>query len=156
MGSKTFRKDCKTQFRIPYESGTLTAIAYDAAGRELGRDVLNTAASATELRCEPEQPTIRAGHLAFIRLRYTDPAGIAKPMERHRISVRVTGGRLLALGNACPYNADGYLKQDTDTYYGEALAIVLADGSAPVELTAADGARTAHCSIGLEGEEHHV
>lgn len=156
MGSKTFRKDCKTQFRIPYESGTLTAIAYDAAGRELGRDVLNTAASATELRCEPEQPTIRAGHLAFIRLRYTDPAGIAKPMERHRISVRVTGGRLLALGNACPYNADGYLKQDTDTYYGEALAIVLADGSASVELTAADGARTAHCSIGLEGEEHHV
>lgn len=156
VGRKNFRNDCQVKFRVPYENGTLTAIAYDAAGQEIGRDTLRTAAVSTELCCEPEAPAVEAGHLAFIRLRYTDAVGIPKPMERHRIAVEVTGGTLLALGNACPYNADGYHNQDTDTYYGEALAIVLADGSAPVTVRAADGTRTADCSIALKGEPRHV
>ena len=36
----------------------------------------------------------------------------------------VKGGELLALGSACPYNERGYLTDTTDTYYGQALAIV--------------------------------
>lgn len=153
---KNIKKDCRVLFQLPYENGTLTAVAYDAQGNEIGRDALRTAQEETVLRCEPEQSSVRAGQLAFVRLRYTDPEGIAKPMERHHITVKVHGGTLLALGNACPYNAEGYLKDTTDTYYGEALAIVQADGSAPVTVTAADGLRTACCTIGQEGENRNV
>lgn len=34
----------------------------------------------------------------------------------------------MALGNACPFNSDGYLQTQTDTYYGRALAVVKATG----------------------------
>ena len=114
-------------------------------GHELGRDALRTAGPETELRAEPETATVARGHLCYIPLRYTDAQGITKPLERGRIRVQVTGGRLLALGHACPYNADGFLGSDTDTYWGRAMAIVLAEGD--VTLTADDGARRAACTI---------
>ena len=53
---------------------------------------------------------------------------------RGEIRVTVEGGTLLALGNACSYNARGYLTDTTDTYYGEALAIIRPEGD--VTLTA--------------------
>ena len=65
--------------------------------------------------------------------------------------VQVTGGRLLALGHACPYNADGFLGSETDTYWGRALAIVLAEGE--VTLTADDGIRHTACTIPCKEEE---
>ena len=48
-------------------------------------------------------------------------------LERGRIEVAVTGGSLLALGHACPYNEDGYSGTSTDTYYGRALAVIKAE-----------------------------
>lgn len=41
-------------------------------------------------------------------------------------------GKLLALGNACSYNEKGYQTDTTDTYYGEALAIIEPDGTGSV------------------------
>ena len=57
-------------------------------------------------------------------LQYTDNAGEVKMLARGEIGVQVEGGELLALGSACPYNERGYLTDKTDTYFGEALAIV--------------------------------
>ena len=57
-------------------------------------------------------------------------------MEKHRIKVKVEGGKLLAYGNACPYNPDGFTSDETFTYYGEALAIIRADDGKKVTLTA--------------------
>ena len=59
-----------------------------------------------------------------MRLAFTDEAGVVKPLARASISVNVQGGELLALGSACPYNPEGYLFDSTDTYYGEALAVI--------------------------------
>ena len=145
LGVRRRGKDCKVVFRVKYQDGTLTAIARDENGHELGRDALRTAGPETELRAEPETATVARGHLCYIPLRYTDAQGITKPLERGRIRVQVTGGRLLALGHACPYNADGFLGSDTDTYWGRAMAIVLAEGD--VTLTADDGVRRAACTI---------
>lgn len=60
----------------------------------------------------------------YLPLRYTDGQGILKPMQKGRLCVAVEGGDLVGLGHACSYNLDGYLLNETDTYYGEALAIV--------------------------------
>ena len=67
---------------------------------------------------------MKRGHLAFIRLQFTDPQGIVKPTERGLIHLTVKGGKLRALGSACPYYELSYLDSKCDTYYGEALAIV--------------------------------
>ena len=50
----------------------------------------------------------------------------------------MSGGELLAVGNACPFNKLGYTGCETDTYYGEALAVVKANGD-NFTVTAGDG-----------------
>ena len=74
--------------------------------------------------------------MCFVRLAYTDAAGNKKPLARGRIAVEAEGGELLALGHACPYNPDGFLRADTDTYYGEALAAVRAGAGGRVVVRA--------------------
>mgnify|MGYP000057836938 CR=1 FL=1 len=37
VGSKMLKNDCLAKFSIPYESGTLEAVSYDAADHEIGR-----------------------------------------------------------------------------------------------------------------------
>ncbi|MCD8161258.1 MAG: DUF4982 domain-containing protein [Clostridiales bacterium] len=153
LGRKARKNDSRVQFRITYQPGTLTAVAYDGSGRETGRSALTTGSAETQLRLTPEQETVRPEGLAFLNLCYTDTEGNVKPLERHRIRVEVTGGKLLGLGHACPYNPDGFLKEDTDTYYGRALAVVQADGTGPVTVTASDGVRQAAAELPLAAAE---
>lgn len=133
-------RTCRTLFRVKYRPGTLVAVSRDEAGRELGRCTLRSAGSDTCLQAIPEQAAPAPGGLWYVRLRYTDHAGLVKPLERGVIQVEVQGGSLLGLGSACPYSERGYRGRETDTYYGEALAIVRADPEADcVTLTARDG-----------------
>ena len=144
VDTKTLKNTCLAHFRIPYESGELTAVSYDSAGREISRRTLVTAGEETRLRIEPEAAP-EQGKLCWVRLRYTDENGIVKPMERGHIKVNVTGGKLLGLGSACPFYPESYLDPVTDTYYGEALAVVLAEGD--MTITADDGTHRAEISL---------
>ena len=112
------------------------AISYDKNGHEIGRDELSTAKDDTQLTIKPEKDSVQKGHLSYVRLSLTDSNGVWKPMEKDRIKVSVSGGELVALGNGCPYNPDGYLKDETFTYYGEMLAIVRAGDTDKVTITA--------------------
>lgn len=139
VGSKTLKNDCLARFSIPYESGTLEAVSYDAADHEIGRCKLQSAGGTTRLTLDAEEPAVKPGHLCYIRLRYTDENGITKPLVRGNIQVQVRGGTLVGLGSACPFNKHSYLDSETDTYYGEALAIVrMGDGDA-MTIAASDG-----------------
>lgn len=147
VGSKTLKNDCLAKFSIPYESGTLEAVSYDAADHEIGRCKLQSAGSTTRLTLDAEEPTVKPGHLCYIRLRYTDENGITKPLARGSIQVQVRGGTLVGLGSACPFNKHSYLDSETDTYYGEALAIVrMGDGDA-MTIAASDGEYSAELNV---------
>lgn len=147
VGSKTLKNDCLAKFSIPYESGTLEAVSYDAADHEIGRCKLQSAGSTTRLTLDAEEPTVKPGHLCYIRLRYTDENGIIKPLARGSIQVQVRGGTLVGLGSACPFNKHSYLDSKTDTYYGEALAIVrMGDGDA-MTIAASDGEYSAELTL---------
>ena len=147
VGSKTLKKDCLARFSIPYESGTLEAVSYDAADHEIGRCKLQSAGGTTRLTLDAEEPTVKPGHLCYIRLRYTDENGITKPLVRGNIQVQVRGGTLVGLGSACPFNKHSYLDSETDTYYGEALAIVrMGDGDA-MTIAASDGEYSAELTV---------
>ena len=147
MGSKTLKNDCLARFSIPYESGTLEAVSYDAADHEIGRCKLQSAGGTTRLTLDAEEPAVKPGHLCYIRLRYTDENGITKPLVRGNIQVQVRGGTLVGLGSACPFNKHSYLDSETDTYYGEALAIVrMGDGDA-MTIAASDGEYSAELTV---------
>lgn len=147
VGSKTLKNDCLARFSIPYESGTLEAVSYDAADHEIGRCKLQSAGGTTRLTLDAEEPTVKPGHLCYVRLRYTDENGITKPLARGNIQVQVRGGTLVGLGSACPFNKHSYLDSETDTYYGEALAIVrMGDGDA-MTIAASDGEYSAELTV---------
>lgn len=147
VGSKTLKNDCLVRFSIPYESGTLEAVSYDAADHEIGRCKLQSAGGTTRLTLDAEEPTVKPGHLCYVRLRYTDENGITKPLARGSIQVQVRGGTLVGLGSACPFNKHSYLDSETDTYYGEALAIVrMGDGDA-MTIAASDGEYSAELTV---------
>ena len=139
IGRKALKNDCFAKFSVTYEPGKLEAVSYDARGCELGRCNLTTAGQQTQITAGPEQSSVQAGHLCYIRLRYTDEKGITKPLARGNIKVEVDGGTLVGLGNACPYHECSYLDCVADTYYGEALAIVRAGEGNSLTLAADDG-----------------
>ena len=147
VGKKELKNDCIAKFRCTYEDGTVEAVSYDAAGKELGRCSLRTAAPETQLRAVPEENAVAPGRLCHIRLQYTDESGILKPLERGILNVEVSGGKLLGLGSACPYNEIGFCGAKTGTYYGEALAVMQAGEDKNLTLTVTDGRHTGSVTI---------
>jgi beta-galactosidase len=152
VGNKRL-KHCRTLFHTRYQTGNVEAVVYDDEGRETGRTRMFSASEKTELRLIPEESIAKEGKLVFVRLRYTDENGCWKPLERGDISLKVEGGELMALGNGCPYQKERFLKEHTDTYFGEALAIIRA-GKDHILIEAEDGIRQAAIKIAVEEEGH--
>jgi len=138
VGRKRLHNTCRAVFKTTYEDGEITAVSRDSSGKELGRYTLATAGAETVLRLAPEEDTVKPGGLAFLRLQYTDSKGVWKPMEKHTLAVAVENGSLAGLGSANAYVEGNYAQTATPTYYGEAMAIVRADGGGPVRVTVTD------------------
>ena len=136
-GKKKVKK-CRANFNITYQNGEITAVSYDENGREINRYSLHTAGKETVLQVRPEEKTVKPEGLAFIQLQYTDSKGIWKPMEKHNIKVTVENGVLKGLGSPAPYVKGNYTDHTVATYYGEAMAVVQADGNGSVKVTVAD------------------
>ena len=149
---KKLGKDCIARFRCKYRKGKVEAVSYDAHGKEIGRCVLRSAGPETHLRALAEQPVAKPGGLAFIRLKYTDGAGITKPLCRGTLKVEVSGGKLLGFGSACPYYDPevSYLDDISDTYFGEALAVVQAGAGDQLTVSVSDGTLSAQAFIAIE------
>lgn len=127
LGKKFLYQDCRAIFNVKWEPGELTAVVYHENGEEIARTSLNSAGNDTNLTLIPEKAEVTREELCYINIRYTDAAGVLKPLARGDVQIEVKGGSLLALGNACPYNERGYLEDVTDTYYGQAMAIIRPD-----------------------------
>lgn len=139
-GKKKVKK-CRANFNITYQNGEITAVSYDENGREINRYSLHTAGKETVLQVRPEEKTVKPEGLAFIQLQYTDSKGIWRPMEKHNIKVTVENGVLKGLGSPAPYVKGNYTDHTVATYYGEAMAVVQADGNGPVKVTVTDEER---------------
>ena len=140
VGKKKVKK-CRANFNTTYQDGEITAVSYDENGREINRYSLQTAGKETVLQVRPEEKNVKPEGLAFIQLQYTDNKGIWKPMEKHNIKVTVENGVLKGLGSPAPYVKGNYTDHTVATYYGEAMAVVQADGNGPVKVTVADEER---------------
>lgn len=137
VGTKKIKNNCMASFRTVYRDGSVRAVAYDEQNRVLAEKELKTAGSKTKLTVKPELDTVcRDQDLCYVRLQYTDENGTVKPLERGTIRVKVEGGKLLGLGSACPFYERSYLSDVTDTYYGEAMAIIQPGLEEKIRITA--------------------
>ena len=137
-GRKAIRSNCRTSFPVVYENGTLTAAAYDEAGREIGRETLVTAGDEIVLAARPEAASVKKEGLLYIPLQYTDAEGIWKPLIRRTVKVTLENADLMGLGSAAAYYEGNYCSDTTETYFGEALAVVRATGEGPVKAVFTD------------------
>lgn len=125
IAEKRTSKNYTICFMMKYYPGILVAIGLDEKGNELCRTSLSSGNLETILSLEPEQKEIRIkDDLAYIRIKFIDGKGLLKPYIHSDVKIIVENGTLLALGNGCPINECGYLTDTTETYYGEALAII--------------------------------
>ena len=76
---------------------------------------------------------LKKGCFCYIRMRLADTNGVTNVLQRQKIKVSVSGGTLVGLGHACPYNDEGYVSDACSTYFGEAMAIVRAETSGEMD-----------------------
>ena len=147
VGRKRLKNTCRAVFKTAYHDGQLTAVAYDAQGKELGRDVLRTAGAALQLRLELETGSCKSGGMVYLRARYTDENGEVKPMEKHRVAITAENGTVMGTANGSVYFAGNYAQTEAPTYFGEVQAVVQAGSAGAVRVTASDGERTVTAEI---------
>lgn len=128
LAEKKNNKDRRIIFKTVYNPGTLTAVGYDKEGKEVCKTSLTTADEKTVLTLLPETESVKKNGLLYVRVQYADEKGVVKPLIRGDVKMSVAGGKLLGFGSACPYYERSYQSDTADTYFGEALAIILADG----------------------------
>ena len=143
-------KECKTLFRIKYVPGTLTAVAYDAGGRETGRSELRSAAASAGIVVRPEKTKAKPGEIIYVPVNIEGSNGIVESNADRKLSVTAEGGELLAFGSANPCTEEQYHSGSFTSYYGRTLAIIRAGESGTVTVKATDGKETAAATIEIE------
>ena len=117
-------KDCKATFKSSYAAGTLTAVAFDEKGNEMGRTALTSASGKTGLQLTAETNTIKQNEVIYIDVSLIGENGIIESNDDQLLKVTVDGGELLAFGSANPRTEEEYHKGEFTSYYGRAQAIV--------------------------------
>lgn len=120
----------KTSFDIIYEPGIIEIVAYKA-GKETGRDKLETTAQPSVIHLKADRQTINAnyGDLCYITISTVDKNGKEVATAENKLHVEVNGeGELIALGNADPLATELFVSQERNLYQGKALAIVRSTG----------------------------
>ncbi len=132
-------KECKAIFTVKYEPGTVTAVAYDASGRETGRSELVSASGPFGVAVRPEKTAVKPGEIVYVPVNIEGANGLVESNADRKLTVTVEGGELLAFGSANPCTEEQYHTGSFTTYYGRALAIVRTGESGTVKVTATDG-----------------
>lgn len=116
---------CRAMFTLPYQPGTLKAVALSADGSSR-EDVLTTATGAPHIALHA-LPAVKEGS----QLRYVDVClegdnGEVIPNADRLLTLRVEGGTLLGFGSAHPTTDCRFLSGTYTTYHGRAQAVILA------------------------------
>ena len=153
IGVKTIGVDDKytAVFDVPYQPGTLTAIAF-SDGQELGRKELVTAGAPESVKLSVDRAAVDAdrGDLSYIRIDVVDKNGLTVPTSDITVKIDVSGdGELVGSGNASADDMESFNRSAVKVFRGQALAIVrpfAERGSISVNVTA-EGLQAATASI---------
>jgi len=143
-------KEYKALFKAAYAPGTLTAIAYDAGGREISRSELRSADGKLHIQVEPEEKSVKAGEIVYIPVALVGENGVVESNNDRKLTVTVEGGELLAFGSANPCTEERYDTGSFTTYYGRALAIVRTGTAGTLRLTVTDGTLLGQAEVNVE------
>ncbi len=114
-------------WKVPYEPGTITVVAYDAEGREIGRDSRSSFKDSKKIILEADRKVLRADNkdLSFITIETVDEDGHPVENAVDYVEVQVSGvGRLLGLDNGDSTDDEEYKCNVRKLFSGKLLAVV--------------------------------
>ena len=118
-------------FRVPFEEGTLRAVAYDENGEKItetkGRSSVSTTGGAAKLTAEVDRQEIVADgdDLTYIEVDVQDADGHTVPNADNRVKFKVEGdGELVGVDNGSSPDHDSYKADNRKAHAGKVLAIV--------------------------------
>lgn len=115
------------EFRVPYKSGKLTAVAKDKDGKEMARDVVKTANDAKKIDLHADRQVITADgyDLSFITVDVVDKNGTLVPNADNLINFDVKGnGKIVGVDNGNAASVERYKDNKRKAFNGKALVIV--------------------------------
>ena len=133
-------KECKATFKTKYALGKIEAVAYDASGREVSRNFLESATGKTSICAVAETETAKSGEVVYVNVAIVGENGVVESNADRKLTVTVDGGELLAFGSANPRTEERFDAGTYTTYYGTALAAIRVNGNATITVT--DGKET--------------
>lgn len=131
------RRAFLADFEIPFEAGTLTAIAL-RDGEEVGRSVLRSATGdpLLDVRLDKTTTELRDGALFFAEIELRDAEGNLVNDADRPVTVTVNGaGSLAAFGSGRPRTTERFDEDTHCTYDGRVLAVVRPNRAGAVEIT---------------------
>lgn len=143
-------KDCRAIFKVKYVPGRVEAVAYDTAGRELGRSELRSAVGSLSLNIKPEKTAVKPSEIVYVPVTIEGENGIVEANADRRLTVSVEGGELLGFGSADPRTEERFDAGEYTTFYGRALAVIRAGAAGTVTVRAADEQNVAETAIFVE------
>lgn len=114
-------------WQVPYEEGTVTAVAYDENGTAVARDEQHSFGDAVSLRLQADRLSVPANgsELIFVTIDALDAHGVAVANANNRIHVQVTGEGILAgLDNGDSTDYEPYKGDCRCLFSGKLLAII--------------------------------
>lgn len=115
------------KWRVPYEAGTITALAYDENGREIARKSRRSFGDACEIRAKADKREMRADgcELLFVEIYVCDRQDSPVENARNRILAEVSGaGRLIGLDNGDSTDFDSCKGKSRRLFGGKLLAVI--------------------------------
>ena len=116
----------RLSWQVPYEPGTVRAVAYQG-GKPVAADEVRTAGPAARITLTPDRPVIEADgdDLSFVTVRIEDRAGTLCPGADHLVRFAVTGaGVIQAVDNGNPATVEPFQASQRKAFSGLALLIV--------------------------------
>ncbi|MGN0165607.1 MAG: glycoside hydrolase family 2 TIM barrel-domain containing protein [Lachnospiraceae bacterium] len=114
-------------WQLPYEKGTIKAVAYDENDNIIAIDSKSSFSNPVKLKLDPETETIKADgeDLMFIAISVLDEAGVEVANARNRVFVTVEGpARLIGLDNGDSTDYDQYKTNSRKLFSGKLMAVV--------------------------------
>ena len=128
---KTGHESMYMTFSVPYEKGTLKAVAYDKDGNEIkntqGRSSVTTTGKAAKLDATVDRDSIKADgkDLSYITVDVKDANGNIVPNADNNVRFTVEGaGTLVGVDNGKQADHQSYQDNNRDAYNGSLVAIV--------------------------------
>jgi beta-galactosidase len=147
---KKFASKFRLMWQVPYEPGTLKAVAY-RAGKQVAADEVRTAGAPARIRLVADRASIAADgdDLSFITVRVEDKDGNLCPAADNLVRFRVTGaGVIRAVDNGNAATEEPFQADHRKAFSGLALVIVNANGAGKIRVEAtSDGLASAVTEI---------